>query len=99
LSDKNEAVLIIKGIKVLTTLCSRVRLTKKATFVLWHAKCSPVFAEEQPSKLPKQSVKIEKIINQLKSQGEEINDEVLAHISLLPYKHVLPQGTYFVENK
>jgi len=45
------------------------------------------------------SVKIEKIINQLKSQGEEINDEVLAHISLLPYKHVLPQGTYFVENK
>jgi hypothetical protein len=45
------------------------------------------------------SVKIEKIINQLKKQGEEINDEVLAHISLLPYKHVLPQGTYFVENK
>jgi len=45
------------------------------------------------------SVKIEKIINQLKRQGEEINDEVLAHILLLPYKHVLPQGTYFVENK
>lgn len=45
------------------------------------------------------SVKIEKIINQLKEQGEEIEDEVLARISLLPYKHVLPQGTYFVENK
>lgn len=45
------------------------------------------------------SVKIEKIINQLKAQGEEIEDEVLARISLLPYKHVLPQGTYFVENK
>ena len=45
------------------------------------------------------SVKIEKIIDQLKSQNEEINDEVLVHISLLPYKHVLPQGTYFVENK
>lgn len=45
------------------------------------------------------SVKIEKIINQLKRQGEEIKDEVLGHISLLPYKHVLPQGTYFVENK
>ncbi len=45
------------------------------------------------------SIKIEKIINHLKRQGEEIDDAVLARISLLPYKHVLPQGTYFVENK
>jgi len=43
--------------------------------------------------------KIGKIIDQLKKQGEEIDEEILARISLLPYKHVLPQGTYFVENK
>ena len=43
--------------------------------------------------------KIGKIIDQLKHQGEEITEEALARISLLPYKHVLPQGTYFVENK
>jgi TnpA family transposase len=43
--------------------------------------------------------KIGKIIDELKKQGEEIDEEVLARISLLPYKHVLPQGTYFVEEK
>jgi TnpA family transposase len=43
--------------------------------------------------------KIGKIIDQLKRQGEEIDEEILARISLLPYKHVLPQGTYFVESK
>ncbi len=45
------------------------------------------------------SIKIAKIIDHLKRQGEEIDNEVLARISLLPYKHVLPQGTYFVEHK
>lgn len=43
--------------------------------------------------------KIGEIIDGLKKQGEEIDEEVLARISLLPYRHVLPQGTYFVENK
>jgi TnpA family transposase len=43
--------------------------------------------------------KIGKIIDQLTKQGEEIDEEILARISLLPYKHVLPQGTYFVESK
>jgi len=28
-----------------------------------------------------------------------VNDDVLAHISLLPYKHVLHNGTYFVEGE
>lgn len=43
--------------------------------------------------------KIGEIIDGLKKQGEKVNEEVLARISLLPYRHVLPQGTYFVENK
>jgi len=43
--------------------------------------------------------KIGKIIDGLKKQGEEIDEDILARISLLPYKHVLPQGTYFVESK
>lgn len=28
---------------------------------------------------------------------ETIKDETLARISLLPYKHVIPNGTYFIE--
>lgn len=35
--------------------------------------------------------------NKLKLQGEVREDEMLSHISLLPYKHVLPNGTYFIE--
>jgi TnpA family transposase len=44
------------------------------------------------------TIKIEKIVTSLRQQGEEIDDEVLSHISLLPYKHVLPNGTYFIED-
>ena len=29
----------------------------------------------------------------------DIDDETLSHISLLPYKHVLPNGTYFIEDE
>lgn len=36
------------------------------------------------------------IVEKLREQGEIIEDETLSHISLLPYKHVLPHGTYFV---
>ena len=43
--------------------------------------------------------KIGKIIDGLKKQGEEVSEEVLAGISLLPYRHVLPQETYFARNK
>ncbi|WP_413816182.1 hypothetical protein [Marinobacter sp. MC3] len=28
-----------------------------------------------------------------------MDDDLLAHISLLPYKHVLPNGTYFIERE
>lgn len=34
----------------------------------------------------------------LRQQGEVIDDETLSHISLLPYRHVLPNGTYFIDD-
>ena len=37
------------------------------------------------------------IVDELRKQGETVDDDLLAHISLLPYKHVLPNGTYFIE--
>nr|WP_239647835.1 transposase [Candidatus Jidaibacter acanthamoeba] len=43
--------------------------------------------------------KIKNIVADLRQNGEEINDEILAHISLLPYKHILPNGTYFIGNR
>lgn len=42
--------------------------------------------------------KIQGIVSQLKSNGYSIDDEILSHISLLPYKHILPNGTYFNVN-
>ncbi|MEC7469674.1 MAG: Tn3 family transposase, partial [Pseudomonadota bacterium] len=36
------------------------------------------------------TIKISDIVELLRQQGEEIDDETLSHISLLPYKHVLP---------
>jgi TnpA family transposase len=39
--------------------------------------------------------RISKIIGDLRSQGDRVEDKTLSHISLLPYKHVLPNGTYF----
>jgi TnpA family transposase len=42
--------------------------------------------------------RISSIIDNLKMQGEIIDNETLSHISLLPYKHVLPNGTYFIED-
>ena len=43
------------------------------------------------------TLKINGIIESLRQQGEIIDDETLSHISLLPYRHVLPNGTYFIE--
>lgn len=40
--------------------------------------------------------RISQIIEELREQGEVIEDSTLKHISLLPYKHVLPNGTYFI---
>ncbi len=44
------------------------------------------------------TLKITDIVDQLRQQGEVIEEETLAHISLLPFKHVLPNGTYFNED-
>jgi TnpA family transposase len=43
------------------------------------------------------TVKISKIVEQLQLNGETIGQDTLKHISLLPYKHVIPMGTYFAE--
>lgn len=44
------------------------------------------------------TIKIDEIVQNLREQGEDIDNETLSHISLLPYKHVLPHGTYFIED-
>ena len=43
------------------------------------------------------TIKITEIVDKLRAQGEEIDKETLAHISLLPFRHVVPNGTYFIE--
>jgi TnpA family transposase len=45
------------------------------------------------------TIRINGIIDSLRESGENIDEEALSHISLLPYKHVLPNGTYFIEEK
>lgn len=44
------------------------------------------------------TIKINDIIESLRHQGEDIDDETLSHISLLPFRHVLPNGTYFIDD-
>jgi TnpA family transposase len=44
------------------------------------------------------TIKINDIVESLRQQGEEIDDETLSHISLLPFRHVIPNGTYFIED-
>lgn len=44
------------------------------------------------------TLKISDIVAQLRSQGEVVEDADLRHISLLPYKHIVPNGTYFIED-
>jgi TnpA family transposase len=43
------------------------------------------------------TIKINDIVQNLRQQGEDIADETLSHISLLPFRHVLPNGTYFID--
>jgi TnpA family transposase len=45
------------------------------------------------------TLKITDIVEQLRAQGEEVTPETLAHISLLPFRHVVPNGTYFIEER
>ena len=41
--------------------------------------------------------KITDIVDNLRQHGAEIANDTLAHISLLPFKHVVPNGTYFID--
>lgn len=41
--------------------------------------------------------KIDPIIKRLRIENSEIIDNVVARISLLPFKHVIPNGTYFID--
>jgi hypothetical protein len=43
--------------------------------------------------------RISNIVDELRKRGETVDDDLLAHISLLPYKHALPNGTYFIEQE
>lgn len=45
------------------------------------------------------TIKINDIVEELRQQGEEIDNGTLSHISLLPFKHVIPNGTYFIEDR
>lgn len=45
------------------------------------------------------TIKIAEIVGDLRAQDEEIDDEDLSHISLLPHKHVLVHGTYFIDGE
>ena len=40
------------------------------------------------------TIKINDIVNDLRLRGEEIDPDILSHISLLPFKHVIPNGTF-----
>ena len=44
------------------------------------------------------TVQINQIIESIYNRGERIDQEALSHISLLPFKHVLPNGTYFARD-
>ncbi|MBW4695348.1 MAG: Tn3 family transposase [Lyngbya sp. HA4199-MV5] len=44
------------------------------------------------------TIKINEIVESLRAQGEMIEDETLSHISLLPFRHVVPNGTYFIDD-
>lgn len=41
---------------------------------------------------------ISNTVNDLRQRGEVVENETLSHISLLPYKHIIPNGSYFIED-
>src|SRR6266487_4093067 len=43
--------------------------------------------------------KITEIVDQLRAQGDTVEEATLAHISLLPFRHVIPNWTYFIEER
>lgn len=45
-----------------------------------------------------QTLKITDMVDQRRAHGEEVDPATLAPISLLPCKHVVPNGTYCIED-
>jgi hypothetical protein len=45
------------------------------------------------------TLKITDLVDTLRHHGAEIDNDVLPRISLLPFKHVVPNGTYFIEDE
>lgn len=45
------------------------------------------------------TVQIDKILSKMQEEGIKADPQLLAHISFLPFKHVLPNGTYFIEEE
>lgn len=45
------------------------------------------------------TLKITDLVETLRQHGAEIDNDTLRHISLLPFKHVVPNGTYFLEDR
>ena len=43
------------------------------------------------------TIQINDLVEGLRRRGELVDNDTLSHISLLPYKHVLPNGTYFID--
>jgi TnpA family transposase len=44
------------------------------------------------------TLKINDIVETLRAQGDEIDKDALSPISLVPFRHVVPNGTYFIED-
>ena len=41
---------------------------------------------------------IRRIVNRLEAEGAEVSEDELRGVSLLPFRHVMPNGTYFIED-
>lgn len=44
------------------------------------------------------TLKITDIVDKLRAHGKEVDQATLPHISPLPFKHVVPNGTYCSED-
>ena len=42
--------------------------------------------------------RIRRVVDRLRVDGAEISDDELRGVSLLPFRHVMPNGTYFIED-
>ena len=43
------------------------------------------------------TVEMGETVERRRAESEVIDDEELSHVSLLPFKHVMPNGTYFID--